>query len=243
MRSPDELDRRELEALLRDDAPRARGGRQRAHLPRGRPVAHRRRRGRAARAPWRASASCSTTRAAFGAPVIIGLVRGKAPGRRRPRGGARPVRGRACRSAPITPPSWAPACSSRPSTATRRALLNTRRRDAGRGHARSAGRTSAVLLDAFHMNIEEVSIGDAIRAAGERLGYFHVVDSNRRAAGFGHVDYAGGDRGAVRDRVRRAGSRRRSCRCPPTGPPPSRRGRSRSDERVTSEATSGAARQ
>jgi len=46
-----------------------------------------------------------------------------------------------------------------------------------------------VLLDVFHMNIEEVRIGDAIREAGPRLGYFHVVDSNRRAPGAGHVDY------------------------------------------------------
>ena len=48
----------------------------------------------------------------------------------------------------------------------------------------------AVLLDAFHMNIEEVSLGAAIRATGAHLGHFHLVDSNRRAAGMGHVDFA-----------------------------------------------------
>lgn len=46
-----------------------------------------------------------------------------------------------------------------------------------------------VLLDVFHMNIEETVMSDAVRAAGPRLGYFHVVDSNRRAPGLGHVDY------------------------------------------------------
>ncbi|MFH0915779.1 MAG: sugar phosphate isomerase/epimerase family protein [bacterium] len=46
-----------------------------------------------------------------------------------------------------------------------------------------------VLLDVFHMNIEEVSIGDAIRATGDLLGHFHIVDSNRRAPGMGHVAY------------------------------------------------------
>jgi len=46
-----------------------------------------------------------------------------------------------------------------------------------------------VLLDVFHMNIEEVSIADAIRATGELLGHFHIVDSNRRAPGMGHVSY------------------------------------------------------
>ena len=48
----------------------------------------------------------------------------------------------------------------------------------------------SVLLDVFHMNIEEVSIGAAIREAGARLGHFHLADSNRRAAGMGHVDFA-----------------------------------------------------
>ena len=46
-----------------------------------------------------------------------------------------------------------------------------------------------VLLDVFHMNIEEVSIGDAIRATGDLLGHFHIADSNRRAPGMGHVVY------------------------------------------------------
>jgi sugar phosphate isomerase/epimerase len=46
-----------------------------------------------------------------------------------------------------------------------------------------------LLLDVFHMNIEEVSIGAAIRQAGSLLGHFHVADSNRHAPGFGHVDF------------------------------------------------------
>lgn len=40
------------------------------------------------------------------------------------------------------------------------------------------------------MNIEEVSIAGAIRLAGPRLGYVHLVDSNRRAPGCGHTDFA-----------------------------------------------------
>lgn len=55
---------------------------------------------------------------------------------------------------------------------------------------RAVGRPNVrVLLDVFHMNIEEVAIADAIRAAGPRLGYLHVVDSNRRAPGLGHVEF------------------------------------------------------
>lgn len=46
-----------------------------------------------------------------------------------------------------------------------------------------------VLLDTFHMNIEEASIAGAIRTTGGRLRHFHVADSNRRAPGLGHVDF------------------------------------------------------
>ncbi|MBI1374202.1 MAG: TIM barrel protein [Phycisphaera sp.] len=47
-----------------------------------------------------------------------------------------------------------------------------------------------LLCDLFHMNIEEVSIADALRCGAGAIGHLHFVDSNRRAAGFGHLDYA-----------------------------------------------------
>ena len=47
-----------------------------------------------------------------------------------------------------------------------------------------------LLADLFHMNIEEASIADALRLAGVQLGHVHFADSNRRAAGLGHIDYA-----------------------------------------------------
>ena len=46
-----------------------------------------------------------------------------------------------------------------------------------------------LLTDLFHMNIEETDIATALRAAGSRIGHVHFVDSNRRAAGLGHIDY------------------------------------------------------
>ncbi len=46
-----------------------------------------------------------------------------------------------------------------------------------------------VCLDAFHLNIEEDDIYDAIRLAGKRLFDFHVADNNRFAAGLGHMDW------------------------------------------------------
>lgn len=46
-----------------------------------------------------------------------------------------------------------------------------------------------LLADLFHMNIEEVNIAEAIRAARGKIGHVHFVDSNRRPAGMGHLDY------------------------------------------------------
>jgi D-psicose/D-tagatose/L-ribulose 3-epimerase len=48
-----------------------------------------------------------------------------------------------------------------------------------------------LLLDAYHMNIEEADLPSAIRTAGEHLFLFHAADSNRQAAGRGHTDFAG----------------------------------------------------
>jgi D-psicose/D-tagatose/L-ribulose 3-epimerase len=47
----------------------------------------------------------------------------------------------------------------------------------------------ALLLDTFHMNIEERSIGDAIRAAGPRMRHFHACENDRGAPGSGHVPW------------------------------------------------------
>lgn len=46
-----------------------------------------------------------------------------------------------------------------------------------------------LLLDTFHMNIEEPSIEAAFAAASGRIGLVQVVDSNRRAPGQGHVNF------------------------------------------------------
>lgn len=46
-----------------------------------------------------------------------------------------------------------------------------------------------LLLDTFHMNIEEVDPCSTIRTAGARLGYLHFADSNRLAPGQGHIDF------------------------------------------------------
>lgn len=45
-----------------------------------------------------------------------------------------------------------------------------------------------LLCDLFHMNIEEVSIADALRAGGDHVGHVHFVDTNRRPVGAGHLE-------------------------------------------------------
>lgn len=44
-------------------------------------------------------------------------------------------------------------------------------------------------LDTFHMNIEEADPAAAIRLAGDRIGYFHIGESNRGYLGDGVVDF------------------------------------------------------
>jgi D-psicose/D-tagatose/L-ribulose 3-epimerase len=44
-------------------------------------------------------------------------------------------------------------------------------------------------LDTFHMNIEEASPAAAIRLAGDKLGYFHIGESNRGYLGDGVIDF------------------------------------------------------
>lgn len=46
-----------------------------------------------------------------------------------------------------------------------------------------------VMLDTFHMNIEESSIGDAIRTAGSLLGHFHTGECNRMVPGKGRIPW------------------------------------------------------
>ncbi len=46
-----------------------------------------------------------------------------------------------------------------------------------------------LLLDTFHMNIEEPVIEDSIQTCGDRLFHFHVADSNRWYPGAGHLDF------------------------------------------------------
>jgi sugar phosphate isomerase/epimerase len=68
-------------------------------------------------------------------------------------------------------------------------LANTLAEAAGLA-AGTASRSVKILADLFHMNVEEADLPAAIRAAGRFVGHVHFADSNRRAAGLGHTDFA-----------------------------------------------------
>ena len=46
-----------------------------------------------------------------------------------------------------------------------------------------------VLLDTFHMNIDEKSIGGAIELVGDRLFHVHTCENDRGTPGTGHVEW------------------------------------------------------
>jgi D-psicose/D-tagatose/L-ribulose 3-epimerase len=47
----------------------------------------------------------------------------------------------------------------------------------------------ALMLDTFHMNVEERTLSDAIRLAGKRLHHVHACENDRGAPGSGHVPW------------------------------------------------------
>jgi len=46
-----------------------------------------------------------------------------------------------------------------------------------------------ILLDSFHMNIEEDNIYDAIVRAGDKLGHVHIGETNRKSPGIGRFPW------------------------------------------------------
>ncbi len=47
-----------------------------------------------------------------------------------------------------------------------------------------------LMLDLYHMNIEDASIEGSLRAAGELCWHVHIADSNRLYPGAGHIAFA-----------------------------------------------------
>ncbi|ACM28659.1 sugar phosphate isomerase/epimerase family protein [Rhizobium rhizogenes] len=67
-------------------------------------------------------------------------------------------------------------------------LLNTTAQ--GLAFIEATGSDHVLLhLDTFHMNIEEANPAAAIRLAGEKIGYFHIGESNRGYLGDGCINF------------------------------------------------------
>ena len=67
-------------------------------------------------------------------------------------------------------------------------LVNTAKQ--AREYVKAVGSKSVgILLDTFHMNIEEASIREAILTAGDLLVGFHIGENNRTCPGRGHLDW------------------------------------------------------
>lgn len=68
-------------------------------------------------------------------------------------------------------------------------ILNTAE-EANRFCDEVGNRNVGMLLDTFHMNIEEDNIADAIRTGGDRLWHLHVGEGNRKVPGEGSLPWA-----------------------------------------------------
>jgi D-psicose/D-tagatose/L-ribulose 3-epimerase len=72
-------------------------------------------------------------------------------------------------------------------------LVNTAQEASDMARASGSNKVG-VLLDTFHLNIEEKDISAAITGAADTLVHFHVSDNDRGVPGAGHIPW-----GAVRD--------------------------------------------
>ena len=60
------------------------------------------------------------------------------------------------------------------------------------GFVRTHGlKHTGLLIDTFHMNIEEADLSASILACAPEIKYVHLADSNRRYPGQGHLDLVG----------------------------------------------------
>ncbi len=127
------------------------------------------------------------TAAAFGAPAIIGSMQGSIPDKTQRRTAEGWVRAALNQLAALASKFDVPLLLE-PLNRYETNLIN--RLEQGAELIQSLDCDNVKLLaDLFHMNIEEQSIVDAIRRWGSFIGYVHFVDSNRRPAGLGHIDF------------------------------------------------------
>ena len=126
--------------------------------------------------------------ARFEAPVIIGGIRGRLPGTTEEQYSRRAAAVEAIRACARFAANHGVTLLIEPINRYESNFVNTVAE--GLALLDEIGDTSVKILpDTFHMNIEEADMSAALRSAGNRLGYFHVADSNRQAPGQGHIDF------------------------------------------------------
>ena len=125
--------------------------------------------------------------AAFGAPAIVGSMQGRWDGAL-DRPAALELLGGALRDLGAYAGERGTALIYEPLNRYETNLVNTIAE--GAALLREHGAKNVKLLaDLFHMNIEEADIAAVVRAGRGAIGHVHFVDSNRRAAGMGHLDF------------------------------------------------------
>jgi RpiB/LacA/LacB family sugar-phosphate isomerase len=124
----------------------------------------------------------------FGAPVIIGGIRGKLTGTRTDQNIQRGIAVEAIRECAAYSAKHGVALLIEPINRYETNFVNSS--FDGLELLEEIGMPNTkLLLDTFHMNIEEVNIFEAFQNVGDYLGYVHLADSNRLAPGQGHIDF------------------------------------------------------
>jgi sugar phosphate isomerase/epimerase len=126
--------------------------------------------------------------ASFSAPIIIGAMQGKASGETSPATAVRYL-GNALFHLDEHAEALGVTLLYEPLNRYETNLIHTLADAAA--FIRGAGlRHVQLLADLFHMNIEESDLPGALRRVGPLLGHVHFSDSNRRAVGWGHTNFA-----------------------------------------------------
>jgi RpiB/LacA/LacB family sugar-phosphate isomerase len=126
--------------------------------------------------------------AEFGAPVIIGGIRGKLTGFQADQAGQRRRAMEAVRECAEYASQMGITLLVEPINRYETNFINSS--TDGMGFLEEIGASNVkLLMDTFHMNIEEVDLSNAFKKVADFLGYVHLADSNRLAPGQGHIDF------------------------------------------------------
>ena len=132
--------------------------------------------------------ACVGLASTLGAPVIIGGIRGRLPADAEARASVRLDAMRLLRSCVAYAADAGVRVLLEPINRYETDFVNTVE-DALAIIDEVDDRNLRLLIDTFHMNIEEASLMAAVRAAAPALDYVHVADSNRLAPGSGHLPF------------------------------------------------------